>query len=87
MFEICIVGSTIFKCLGHIYEVDNLFVYSHFLVVDKITTIPKIGDILVSKKSDGFIENIVATFEIDGTEYVETKLQRCNEHSRVNITR
>ena len=83
----CFTGSTVFKCLGHTYEVDNVVVYSYYLVMDKIATTPNISDILVSNVTDGFIETVVADSQADGTEYLETKLQRCNENSRFNMTR
>ena len=83
----CFTGSTIFKCLGHTYEVDNVVVYSYYLVMDKIAPTPNISNILVSNVTDGFIEMVVADSQVDGTEYLETKLQRCNENSRFNMTR
>ena len=80
-------GSTIFKCLGHTYEVDNVIVHSYYLVMDKIATTPNTSDILVSNATDGFIEMVVADSQVDHTEYLETKLNRCNEDSRFNMTR
>ena len=61
--------------------------YSYYLVMDKIATTPNISDILVSNVTDGFIEMVVADSQVDGTEYLETKLHRCNENSRFNMTR
>ena len=50
-------------------------------------TVPKIGDIVASNVSGGFIETVVAVHKTNDIEYLETKFQRCNENSRLNATR
>jgi len=76
-----------YKCLGHTYEIGNLLVHSYYLIVEKNITVPKIGDIVTSNVSGGFIETVVAVHKTDNTEYLETKLQRCNENSQLDANR
>ena len=76
-----------YKCLGHAYGIGNLIVHSYYLIVEKNITVPKIGDIVASNGSGGFIETVVAIHKTDDTEYLETKLQRCNENSQLDANR
>ena len=76
-----------YKCLGHTYGIGNLIVHSYYLIVEKNITVPKIGDIVASNGSGGFIETVVAIHKTDDTEYLETKLQRCNENSQLDANR
>ena len=76
-----------YKCLGHTYEIGNFLVHSYYLVVEKNITVPKIGDIVASNMSAGFIETVVAVHKSNETGYLETKFQRCNENSQLNATR
>lgn len=56
-------------------------------MIEKNLTVPKIGDIAASNVSGGFIETVVAVHKTDDTEYLETKLQRCNENSQFDANR
>ena len=76
-----------YKCLGHTYEIGNSLVHSYYLVIEKNLTVPKIGDVVVSNVSGGFIETVVAVHKTNDTGYLETKFQRCNENSQLNVTR
>ena len=77
----------VYKCLGHTYEIGNLLVHSYYLVMEKNLTFPKIGDIVASNVSGGFIETVVSVHKTNDTGYLETQFQRCNEHSHLNATR
>ena len=58
--------------------------HSYYLVIENNLTVPSMGDILVSNSSYGFIETVVAVHDAtEDTFYVETKLKRCNENSRL----
>lgn len=76
-----------YKCLGHTYEIGNVLVHSYYLVMKKNLTVPKIGDIVASNVSGGFIETVVSVHKTNDTGYLETKFQRCNEYSQLNATR
>ena len=76
-----------YKCLGHTYEIGNSLVHSYYLVMEKFLTVPKIGDIVASNVSGGFIETVVAVHKTNDTEYLETKFRRCSENSQLNSTR
>jgi len=76
-----------YKCLGHTYEIGNFLVQSYYLVIEKHQAIPKIGDIVASSVSGGFIETVVAIHKTNDTRYLETKFQRCNENSQLNASR
>lgn len=78
---------SVYKCLGHTYQIGNLLVHSFYLVIEKNLTVPKIGDIVASNVSGGFIETVVAVHKTNDTGYLETKFQRCNENSQLNGTR
>ena len=69
------------------YEVDDVLLYSYYLLLDANSTVPEVDDIVVSNSSDGLIETVVKEFKVDDTRYLESKLQRCNENSRWNFTR
>ena len=77
----------VYKCLGHTYEIGNVLVHSYYLVMKKNLTVPKIGDIVASNVSGGFIETVVSVHKTNDTGYLETKFQRCNEYSQLNATR
>ena len=47
-------------------------------MIEKSNTIPTTGDIVVSNASDGFIESIIAVHKTNDTDYLETKLHRCD---------
>ena len=81
------VGSTVYKCLGHTYDVDNLTVHSYYLVLDKLHASPNIGDIIVANESRGFIETILGTFKTDEAQYLETRLLQCTDNFPLNKTR
>ena len=81
------VGSTVYKCLGHTYDVDNLTVHSYYLVLDKLAAFPNIGDIIVGNESRGFIETVMGTFKTDEAQYLETRLLRCTDNFPLNKTR
>ena len=55
--------------------------------MEKTLTVPKIGDIVASNVSGGFIETVVSVHKTNDTEYLETEFQRCNEYSQLNATR
>ena len=78
---------TVYKCLGHTYEIGNSLVHSYYLVMEKNLTVPKIGDIVASNRSGGFIETVVAVHMTSDTGYLETHFQRCDENSQLNATR
>ena len=76
-----------YKCLGHTYEIGNSLFHSYYLVIEKNLTVLKMGDIVASNVSDGFIETVVTAHKTNVTGYLETKFQRCNENSLLNSTR
>ena len=76
-----------YKCLGHTYEIGNSLVHSYYLVIEKNLSVLKTGDIVTSNASGGFIETVVAVHKTNDTGYLETKFQRCNEHTQLNVTR
>lgn len=69
------------------YELENVIVYSYYLVIDKNVSAITTGDIVVSNTSDGFIETVVSVSTTEDARYMKTKLQRCNENSQWSKTR
>lgn len=62
--------------------------HSFYLVIENNQTVPSAGDIVASNSSDGFIETVIAVHDpTEDANYLETKLQRCNEHSQFSSTR
>ena len=55
--------------------------------MERNLTAPKIGDIVASNASSGFIETVVSVHKTNDTGYLETKFQRCNEYTQLNATR
>ena len=71
-----------FKCVGHIYKVEDEFVASQFLLIDRKHTISvKTEDVVVSAQSHGFIEKIIAINRTSDMVFLETELERCNKNS------
>ena len=56
-------------------------------MIEKSNTIPTTGDIVVSNASDGFIESIIAVHKTDDTDYLETKLHRCDGKTHLDGAR
>ncbi|PFX25774.1 Tenascin-X [Stylophora pistillata] len=74
--------TTVFKCVGHIYKVNEEFISSQFLVINKKDAFNvKPGDVVVSEQSHGFIEKVVRVSQISDMTFVETELERCTENS------
>ena len=73
---------SVFKCIGHIYRVEDEFVASQFLLIDKKHSISvKTEDVVVSAQSHGFIEKIIAINRTSDMVFLETELERCNENT------
>ena len=71
-----------FKCVGHIYKVDDNLVSSQFLVINKDHAISaRPGDVVVAAQSHGFIEKVVRVNQISDMVLMETELERCTENS------
>ena len=71
-----------FKCVGHIYRVQDEFVASQFLLIDKEHAISaRTEDVIVSAQSHGFIEKVTAINRTSDMVFLETELDRCNENS------
>ena len=56
-------------------------------MIETSNTIPTAGDIVVSNASDGFIESIIAVHKTDDTDYLETKLHRCDGKTHLDGAR
>jgi len=68
----------VFKCVGHIYKVDDELVFSQFLVISKeheLAVRPE--DVIVSAQSHGFIERVTRVNNASGLVFLETELERC----------
>ena len=77
-----LLDTSVFKCVGNIYRVDEDLVSTQFLVINKdhsirVTT----GDVVVSAKSHGFIEKVVRISKTSDMVFMETELERCTENS------
>ena len=71
-----------FKCVGHIYKVDDELVFSQFLVISKEHALPvRPEDVIVSAQSHGFIERVTRVDNASGLVFLETELVRCTENS------
>ncbi|XP_078343101.1 uncharacterized protein LOC144628871 isoform X1 [Oculina patagonica] len=74
--------TSVFKCVGHIYKVDDDLVSSQFLVISKDHAINvRPGDVVVSAQSHGFIEKVVRINQTSDMVFMETELERCTENS------
>ena len=68
--------------MGHIYKVNEEFISSQFLVINKKDAFNvKPGDVVVSEQSHGFIEKVVRVSQTSDMTFVETELERCTENS------
>ena len=75
----------VFKCLGHIYVIDDEFISTQFLVLNKDQAVAvKSGDVIVSAQSHGFIEKVTSVNHTSDMVFVETELERCTENSTWN---
>ena len=75
----------VFKCVGHIYVIDDEFIATQFLVLNKDQAVAvKSGDVIVSAQSHGFIENVTGVNHTSDMVFVETELERCTENSTWN---
>jgi len=75
-------NTSVFKCVGHIYKVDDDLVTSQFLVIRKDHAVNvRPGDVVVSAQSHGFIENVVRVNQISDMVLMEAELERCTENS------
>ena len=71
-----------FKCVGHIYKVDDELVFSQFLVISKEHELAvKTEDVIVSAQSHGFIERVTKVYNASGLVFLETELERCTENT------
>ena len=75
------LDTSVFKCVGHIYKVDDELVSSQFLVINKDAISVKPGDVVVSAQSHGFIEKVVRINQTSDMMFTETELERCTENS------
>lgn len=75
----------VFKCVGHIYVIDEEFISTQFLVLNKDQAVAvKSGDVIVSAQSHGFIEKVTGVNHTSDMVFVETELERCTENSTWN---
>lgn len=75
----------VFKCVGHIYVIDDEFICTQFLVLNKDQAVAvKSGDVIVSAQSHGFIEKVTGVNHTSDMVFVETELERCTENSTWN---
>lgn len=75
----------VFKCVGHIYVIDDEFISTQFLVLNKDQAVAvKSGDVIVSAQSHGFIEKVTGVNHTSDMVFVETELERCTENSTWN---
>lgn len=75
------LDTSVFKCVGHIYKVDDELVSSQFLVINKDAISVKPGDVVVSAQSHGFIEKVVRINQTSDMMFMETELERCTVNS------
>ena len=74
--------TSVFKCVGHIYQIDDKLVSTQYLVMNKeqaVNVTP--GDVIVSAQSHGFIEKVTRVNRTSDMMFLETELERCTEHS------
>ena len=75
----------VFKCVGHIYVIDDEFISTQFLVLNKDQAVAvKSGDVIVSAQSHGFIGKVTGVNHTSDMVFVETELERCTENSTWN---
>ena len=71
-----------FKCVGHIYKIDDELVSTHFLVINKEKAVNvKRGDVIVSAQSHGFVERVARVNRSSDVVFLETELERCTGNS------
>jgi len=73
---------SVFKCVGHLYKIDDELVATQFLVMNKDQAVDvKQGDVIVSAQSHGFIEKVTNVNHTSDMVFLETELERCTENS------
>lgn len=71
-----------FKCVGHIYKIDDELVSTQFLVINKEQAVNvKSGDVIASAQSHGFVEKVARVNRTSDIVFLETELERCTENS------
>ena len=79
------INETVYKCIGHQYSSDNEddLTMTHYTVLKQssFTDNINVGDIVTSKRSGGFLENIISHKTIEIGTVAHTELSRCDMDS------